>query len=295
MKPPRLILTLAVVAGALWPAQEALREDRLVMPSGSAVRMVCRALEPGEVVIFRLENDSAGGHVILRFLDTEATFGSGGVGFLGLDLTQEPGTYPLDVTVVRPGGATEHLRRDLALGAKEFRVRKLQVPQEFVKPPTPEIEERVRREAELVAWVYSHGTAEWLGKDNFSAPLAAAPFPNFGERRVYNGVPLSFHTGLDFSAPAGDPVAAANAGQVAMASHLYFGGKTVILDHGQGVFTSYGHMSKLLVRRGDLVRKGTVIGLIGSTGRSTGPHLHWSVRIGGARVDPRSLLALPLD
>jgi murein DD-endopeptidase MepM/ murein hydrolase activator NlpD len=169
------------------------------------------------------------------------------------------------------------------------------VPQEFVKPPTPEIEERVRREAELVAWVYSHGTAEWLAKDNFIAPLAAAPFPNFGERRVYNGVPLSFHTGLDYSAPAGDPVAAANAGQVAMASHLYFGGKTVILDHGQGVFTSYGHMSKLLVRRGDLVAKGTVIGLIGSTGRSTGPHLHWSVRVGGARVDPRSLLALPLD
>jgi murein DD-endopeptidase MepM/ murein hydrolase activator NlpD len=80
-----------------------------------------------------------------------------------------------------------------------------------------------------------------------------------------------------------------------MASHLYFGGKTVILDHGQGVFTSYGHMSRLLVKRGDIVAKGTVIGLIGSTGRSTGPHLHWSVRVGGARVDPRSLLALPLD
>ena len=295
MRRPQLVLLLACVTGALWSAQEALKEERLVTAAGSTVRMIYRSLEPGEVAIFRLEDESPGVNVTLRFLDKETSFGSGGVGFLGLDLTLEPGTYPLDVTLKRTDGTVERAQREIAVGAKRFRVRKLQVPQEYVKPPTPEIEERVRREAELVAWVYSHGTAEWLGRASFVPPLAVAPFPNFGERRVYNGVPLSFHTGLDFSAPAGTPVMAANAGQVAMASHLYFGGKTVILDHGQGVFTSYGHMSKLLVKRGDSVAKGTVIGLIGSTGRSTGPHLHWSVRVGDARVDPRSLLALSLD
>jgi murein DD-endopeptidase MepM/ murein hydrolase activator NlpD len=295
MKRPWLLLLWATLAGTAWTAAAALTEERLVTPSGATVRMVYRSLEPGEVIMFRLEELGARARVSLRFLDRDASFESDGVGFLGIDLRQAPGAYPLDLTMERTDGASERLQRDVVVRAKKFRTKKLQVPEDYVKPPTPEIEERVRREAELVAWVYGHGAPEWLGQENFIPPLAAAPFPNFGERRVYNGVPLSFHTGLDFSAQAGDPVAAANAGKVALASHLYFGGKTVILDHGQGVFTSYGHMSKLLVRRGDLVSKGTVVGLIGSTGRSTGPHLHWGVRVGGARVDPRSLLALPLD
>jgi len=295
MKRLPLFLAAAAFIGAVSPAAEAWKEDRLVTPSGLAVRMLYRSLEPGEAVVFRLEERVPGVRISLRFLGQEVFIGSDGIGFLGLDLSQAPGAYPLDVMAAKEDGSVERLRHEVAVGAKKFRTRELRVPPEYVTPPTPEIEERVRREAELVAWVYSHGTEEWLGQDNFVAPRPVAPYLNFGERRVYNGVPRSFHTGLDFSSPAGEPIAAANAGKVALASHLYFGGKTVILDHGQGVFTSYGHMSKFLVRRGDLVSKGTVLGLVGSTGRSTGPHLHWSVRVGDARVDPGSLLALPLN
>jgi murein DD-endopeptidase MepM/ murein hydrolase activator NlpD len=93
----------------------------------------------------------------------------------------------------------------------------------------------------------------------------------------------------------GAPILAANAGNIVLASDLYFGGKTVIIDHGLGVFSSYGHMSKLLVKRGDAIAKGGLIGRAGSTGRSTGPHLHWAVRIFNARVDPFSLMALNIS
>jgi murein DD-endopeptidase MepM/ murein hydrolase activator NlpD len=81
---------------------------------------------------------------------------------------------------------------------------------------------------------------------------------------------------------------------VVLAKDLYFSGNTVIIDHGLGLFTFYGHFSSLKVRRGDLVRKGTIIALAGSTGRSTGPHLHWGVRLQGSRVDPQALLELKL-
>jgi murein DD-endopeptidase MepM/ murein hydrolase activator NlpD len=79
-----------------------------------------------------------------------------------------------------------------------------------------------------------------------------------------------------------------------MASDLYYGGKTVIVDHGLGVFSSYGHMSGLLVKRGEAVRKGQKVGLCGTTGRSTGPHLHWSFKVLEARVDPEAMIRLPL-
>jgi murein DD-endopeptidase MepM/ murein hydrolase activator NlpD len=92
----------------------------------------------------------------------------------------------------------------------------------------------------------------------------------------------------------GQPIKASNAGLVALASDLYMGGKTVILDHGLGVFSSYGHLSELRVKRGEKVRKGQVVGLCGSTGRSTGPHLHWAFKILDARVDPDAMLRLPL-
>ena len=93
----------------------------------------------------------------------------------------------------------------------------------------------------------------------------------------------------------GDPVRASNAGRVVMASDLYYSGKTVIIDHGLGVFSLYCHFSKLLVKRTRMVAKGEAIGLIGSTGRSTGPHLHWGFRIFDSRIDPMSMTALPLE
>jgi murein DD-endopeptidase MepM/ murein hydrolase activator NlpD len=97
---------------------------------------------------------------------------------------------------------------------------------------------------------------------------------------------------VDISSPFGDPVKASNSGKVVVANDLYYAGKTVILDHGLGVFSLYCHFSEIAVELGDEVSKGGVIGKIGATGRVTGPHLHWGIRVLESRIDPLSLLAL---
>jgi murein DD-endopeptidase MepM/ murein hydrolase activator NlpD len=96
---------------------------------------------------------------------------------------------------------------------------------------------------------------------------------------------------VDISSPSGTPVGASNSGRVLLADDLYYAGNTVVIDHGLGVVSFYCHFSKILVTKGDRVEKGTSIGEVGATGRVTGPHLHWSVRIRGSRVDPLSLLS----
>jgi murein DD-endopeptidase MepM/ murein hydrolase activator NlpD len=123
-----------------------------------------------------------------------------------------------------------------------------------------------------------------------------APIPgakdgrNFGHRRVFNGQPRSPHSGADLRAAKGTPVYAANRGRVVLAKNLFYSGNTVFIDHGLGLYTTYLHFSEIKVEPGEIVERGQLIGLAGATGRVTGPHLHWGVRIVDARVDPFSLL-----
>ena len=125
----------------------------------------------------------------------------------------------------------------------------------------------------------------------FARPVAFEG-SNFGSRRVYNGKTQSFHAGLDMPAPKGTPVAATADGRVALAGDPYFSGGTVLLDHGGGLFTMAMHLSRVDVKEGGVVAKGTIVGLVGATGRVTGPHLHWAARLNGARVNPEFLLRL---
>jgi murein DD-endopeptidase MepM/ murein hydrolase activator NlpD len=197
------------------------------------------------------------------------------------------------MTVVLQDGRVEVRRHPLLIQDRKFPVKKLRVKPEFVTPP-PEVGERIRREAELLQMVYSVITEDWLGEGAFEKPHPGESAGNFGEKRIYNEVPRSSHSGLDIAASYGSPVRASNSGRVVLARDLYFSGKTVILDHGLGVFSIYCHFSELRVSRGQNVKKGDVLALAGSTGRSTGPHLHWAVRIRGNRVDPQALLELGL-
>jgi murein DD-endopeptidase MepM/ murein hydrolase activator NlpD len=114
----------------------------------------------------------------------------------------------------------------------------------------------------------------------------------FGTRSVFNGEARAPHAGADFSAALGQPIKAPNAGLVVAARPLYYSGNTVILDHGLGLYSMLAHLSRIDVHEGDRVAAGDVVGLVGATGRVTGPHLHWALRVGGARVDPLSALAL---
>ena len=115
---------------------------------------------------------------------------------------------------------------------------------------------------------------------------------SFGTRSIYNGEARSPHGGTDFLSPTGRPIKAPNAGRVVLAGQLYFTGGTVVIDHGLGVFSLFAHLSAVGVSEGDVVKTGDVVGEVGATGRVTGPHLHWTARVGGARVDPLSLLAV---
>jgi murein DD-endopeptidase MepM/ murein hydrolase activator NlpD len=105
-------------------------------------------------------------------------------------------------------------------------------------------------------------------------------------------VPRSPHGGADFPSASGTPIVAPNGGRVVLAKNLYFTGNTVVLDHGLGLLSLLAHMSAIDVKEGDVVTAGKVVGKVGATGRVTGPHLHWAVRLGGARIDPVAVLTL---
>src|SRR5207245_490565 len=115
---------------------------------------------------------------------------------------------------------------------------------------------------------------------------------SFGRRRILNGQPRSPHTGVDLGAPTGTAVQAMQRGRVVLDEDLFFSGRTVIVDHGLGLFSLYGHLSESRVAPGRVVDAGEGIGLVGATGRVTAPHLHWAVRIGDARVAGLDLVRL---
>ncbi len=287
-----LVLALAVPGPMRTAAQTA------PVPGGPVIRLAYRALQPGEPILISLESDRTVRSATVSFLGRTAELrpapgGRSVFAFLGIDVQTKPGSYDLTVKVLRTDGRLERIRKDLLILYRKFPSAKLELKPEYVTPPAS-LEARIKREADLVALAMSVVTPEWLGDGPFALPNDAPSWSNFGQRRLNNNILQSLHTGLDLRVPFGEPIKAANAGRVAMASDLYLGGKTVIIDHGLGVFSTYGHMSKLLVKRGDRVAKGQTIGLCGSTGRSTGPHLHWSFKIFDARVDPEAMLRLPL-
>jgi murein DD-endopeptidase MepM/ murein hydrolase activator NlpD len=208
-------------------------------------------------------------------------------GLLGVDLDAQTGSRDL---AVESGDGEPRLRLKTRVLKGSFRIQKLSVDPKFVEVPPEELE-RVKADGERVAAAYR--SAETARRWTSFAKPVAFPGSNFGSRRVYNGKTTGFHAGLDMAAPKGTPVAAAADGRVALAGDLYFSGGTVLVDHGGGLFTQYMHLSRIDVKDGDVVAKGTVVGLVGATGRVTGPHLHWGARLNGARVNPEALVGLP--
>lgn len=207
---------------------------------------------------------------------------------LAIDLFTEPGSYPLDADV---NGTKQS--RPVTVIKKEYPVQKLTLPKNMVEL-SPENEARVEREQKKMSAIWPHENARiWSG--DFSNPLEGEIITVFGVRRIMNDIPKRPHSGVDVEGKTGAKVRAPNSGVVTLVDTQYFGGKSLVIDHGQGIYTMYFHLSKVLVKKGQRVNKAEVIARVGSTGRATGPHLHWGVRVQGARVDPLELIHLKLE
>lgn len=152
--------------------------------------------------------------------------------------------------------------------------------------PKPKQLERIRRESKVQKALYQQVLPAQDLRRGFVLPLQGITTSLFGHRRFFNGEPRNPHSGLDIAADTGTPIIAPADAKVVLVDDLYFNGKTVFLDHGQGLITMYCHMSEHKVAAADTVKQGETIGLVGATGRVTGPHLHWSVSLNGVRVDP---------
>jgi hypothetical protein len=261
-------------------------------PGGVRVSVTPPNAHPGDVLLLQVTGAPPDARVEwngrrLTLFPTAA----GEAALVGVDLDVRPGPIGWRVTrpsVAKNGGA-------LAAGAvtvqpRVFPTQELTLPKGMVDLDAPTLA-RVEAEHAEVKAALAAGAAERLWRGPFRIPVdAGQPTGGFGLRRLINGQPRSPHTGYDWAAPVGTPVLAANAGRVALVSEHFFAGRNIVVDHGLGLFTFYYHLSEMRVAAGESVTGGQVIGTVGATGRVTGPHLHFAVLLGGARVDPEALL-----
>lgn len=211
----------------------------------------------------------------------------------GIDLEAPAGPMPWELRARGGDGAPRLLSGTLAVAARDFPVQRLTLPSRMVDLD-PETERRAVAELARLRATYETVTPERLWAGPFVRPVAGeGPGAGFGARRVINGKPRAPHAGIDFPAPTGTPVLAANRGRVALVGEFFFPGQLVVLDHGLGLHTLYFHLDRIDVAEGGVVDRGGPIGTVGATGRVTGPHLHFGAQVGRARVDPHLLLSLP--
>jgi murein DD-endopeptidase MepM/ murein hydrolase activator NlpD len=252
-----------------------------------------RALQPGEVVRLTVHTgepmDAVHVRVFDRDIPTVQVAPDTWEALVGIDLDVRAGVYEVSIEGVAPRQHHASSLR-LAVTPHAFRTRVLKVDEGFVNP-SPAALARINAEAADLAALWTQSTPQRLWSGAFMRPVEAPANGAFGSRSVFNGERRQPHGGADFLSPTGTPILTPNGGRVLLARDLFFTGNTVVIDHGQGLFSLFAHLSVVNVKVGDLLQQGEAIGLVGATGRVTGPHLHWAVRLNDARVDPLSLLA----
>lgn len=280
-------LAIFLLAGSVAQAGPIPRETtRIVLKQGELIYLPVQ-VGPGAVDL-----EGRVGERVVRIFET----GQGQFGMLlGADLEEPPGRRTLKVTIRYAGGRQEERRYDVQVRDAAFGVQEMTLPQDQVDLDK-EAETRALREQERVMAILTQETPRRLWKGNFLLPVDGGEIAGaFGLRRILNGQPRRPHSGEDIRAPLGTEVHAANAGVVRLSDDLFFSGTSIILDHGLGVYTMYFHLVKAGVKAGDRVERGQVIGTVGATGRATGPHLHWGLRVGGARVNPMAITRVALE
>ncbi|MEE9613072.1 MAG: M23 family metallopeptidase [Desulfatiglandales bacterium] len=212
-------------------------------------------------------------------------------GFLGVDLMANPGTYKVAVKTL-PSGDEERL--GIKIIQKDYGVRRLTLPKHMVDLDAQTLK-RVKKESRIMKnlWKAPPSIPRWRG--TFLKPVPGDVRGPFGRKSIINDQPRAPHSGVDLKGEREAPIKAINNGRVALTGNHFFTGLTVVIDHGGGIQSMYFHLDKITVKKGEMVTRGNVIGLVGSTGRATGPHLHWGIRINGARVNPLRLTILSTE
>jgi murein DD-endopeptidase MepM/ murein hydrolase activator NlpD len=167
---------------------------------------------------------------------------------------------------------------------KEYLAEQLSVDPKKIVPPKKDLA-RIEKEQKMLNKIFASSGDKLLFEKPFMGPMQSLVTSVYGVKRVYNKQKKGQHLGIDYRAAIGDKVPSANRGKVVFAGDLFYTGGTVIIDHGLDIFTVYGHLSKPLVKAGSMVEKGDIIALSGNTGRTSGPHLHWGVKIQGEYID----------
>lgn len=209
------------------------------------------------------------------------------IAFGAVDMETLPGEYAIRLRIVED-------RRELNLRVRKgsFETISLTLPEDKVSLSHENLK-RAEVEAEKLRALWQT-TSDRLWEGNFIMPLENAMSTPFGAKRIINKKKKSLHRGLDIKGREGESVKSSNTGRIIFAEDLFFGGNTVIIDHGQGIFTIYMHLSGFNARSGDIVTKGDIIGYVGSSGRASGPHLHFGVRVFDVSANPISFLMLLL-
>lgn len=279
----RLSPALVALLAALTPAFAG--DLTVTLPQGP--------LYPGDVVRVTVQASADVSSIVATWQNREVPLLRVAEGvwdaLVGIDIADEAGPRTLSLKALHLDGSATDTTHQFAVDHKALRTRRINVNPRFVTPPAAALA-RIKEERELLDALFGTTTPDRHWASDAVRPVEGVAVSGFGVRTIMNGQPGGPHNGLDLAAPTGTPIYAPAAGVVAYARDLYYTGNTVILDHGQGLYSTMAHMSAMDVREGDAVQKGTLLGKVGATGRVTGPHLHWGVRLHGARVDPLSFI-----
>ena len=287
-----IVTTLAMMSWTAWicAAQLPSKPSPLTLTVSHGTKVIA----PGDVLLVSVRPSAPLESVEGTAFSHRVTFwradsGTEWRGLVGIPLDTPATGHDLVVKATGPAGATASRSLTLRVQSKQFATRRLTVDPRFVDPPAEEVE-RILREQALLNETFLTVT-ERLWRGPFVGPVPGRPNSSFGRLTVFNKEPRGRHQGADYAVGTGTPVRAPNAGRVIIAADLYFSGNTVVLDHGGGLFSLFAHLSRMAVAQNVVVAKGDRVGEVGATGRVTGPHLHWAVRLGEVSVDPQSLIA----
>jgi murein DD-endopeptidase MepM/ murein hydrolase activator NlpD len=293
----RFAMACLAAAGALLPSG-AIAKDAGTCTAGTTLRLSAPESSQGSLLLIELKSAKPlaevqgdwGGRSVPLW--REASGEDQRTGLLAVDLEKAPGEYELRVTGQTVGGGKMSCSVMVTVRKGQFATEKLHVGKQFVEP-SPEQIKRADEERQKLRNIFDRVTPERLWDGEFRIPLdGVTAGSNFGRRRILNGNPGSPHGGVDLPGATGTPVHATQRGRVVLAEELFFSGNTVVVDHGLGIYTFYGHLSEIDVKVEDALETGAVLGKVGATGRVTGPHLHWGLTVERARVNPLLLVKL---